>query len=150
MPARKFNIESTPTSSDVSAADTAKIRHKLETIIIPKIDLHEVTVREAIDFLKKKSVELDASSPAGSKGTNIVLKLPETAGGKDKARDTSDPADARISLSLDKIPLLEALKYVTGLANLKFKVEPHAVAVVPLTESTDVLVTRAWKVSAGS
>jgi Mg-chelatase subunit ChlD/tetratricopeptide (TPR) repeat protein len=150
MPVRKFNVnESASATSDASSADTAKIRHKLETIVIPKIDLHEVTVREAIDFLKKKSVELDGSSPAGSRGANIVLKLGDVTGGKGKAGDSSDPANARITLSLNNVPMIEALKYVTGLANLKFKVEPHAVSVVPLIESTDVLVTKEWKVTPG-
>ena len=149
MPVSKFNIESTPASSDASTADTAEIRHKLETIIIPKIDFHEVTVREALDLLKKKSVELDASSPAGRKGANIVLKLPDAASGKAKSKDASNPADARITVSLTNIPMIEALKYVTGLANLKFKVEPYAVSVVPLSEPTEAFVTKAWKVPPG-
>jgi general secretion pathway protein D len=53
----------------------------------------------------------------------------------------------RITVSLTNIPLVEALRYVTGLANLKFKVEPYAVSVVPLSEPTDVLVTKEWKIS---
>jgi general secretion pathway protein D len=56
------------------------------------------------------------------------------------------PADTRITISLSNIPLREALKYVTNLANLKFKVEAYAVSVVPITESTDVLVTKEWKI----
>ena len=50
------------------------------------------------------------------------------------------PADARITVSLTNIPLLEALRYVTGLANLKFKVEPYAVSIVPQSEPTDTVV----------
>ncbi|MEI9894884.1 MAG: hypothetical protein WDN28_13615 [Chthoniobacter sp.] len=42
--------------------------------------------------------------------------------------------------------MVEALKYVTGLANLKYKVEPYAVSVVPITENTDVLITKEWKI----
>ena len=57
---------------------TERIRRKLERIIIPKLEFREATIREAIEFLKKKSVELDVDSPAGEKGVNIVLKL-ETA-----------------------------------------------------------------------
>ena len=57
-----------------------------------------------------------------------------------------NPSDARITVSLANIPLIEALKYVTGLANLKFKVEPFAVSVVPVTENTDVLITKEWKI----
>ncbi len=56
------------------------------------------------------------------------------------------PADARITVSLTNIPLREALKYVTSLANLKFKVEPYGVIIVPLSESSEVLVTKEWKI----
>ena len=54
---------------------TERIRRKLERIVIPKLEFREATIREAIEFLKKKSQELDVDSPAGEKGVNIVLKL---------------------------------------------------------------------------
>ena len=163
---------------------TERIRRKLERIIIPKLEFREATIREAIEFLKKKSQELDVDSPAGEKGVNIVLKLDSSNGGGGvggggagapaaapaipgipgldngpapgaapaaavagaPAGATVNPADARITVSLANIPLIEALKYVTGLANLKYKVEPYAVSVVPVTENTDVLITKEWKI----
>ena len=57
-----------------------------------------------------------------------------------------NPGDARITIALSNIPLIEALKYVTGLANLKFKVEPFAVSIVPLGVNTDTVYTKEWKV----
>ena len=180
MPVRKFNIEAQPVITNTPLQpSTEKIRRKLERIIIPKLEFREATIREAIDFLKKKSVELDDFSPAGEKGVNIVLKLEGAGGGGPAAvpggpaapppgipgipgleaapaaaaapgvpaaAGGASPADVRITVSLTNIPLVEALKYVTGLANLKFKVEPYAVSVVPLSEPTDVLVTKEWKI----
>ena len=136
---------------------TEKIRRKLETIIIPKLELREATLSEAIEFLKRKSQEFDTNSDAGERGVNIVLKLEEATGvvppdvpgipSLDPVPPAfSNPTDARITVSLTNIPLIEALRYVTGLANLKFKVEPYAVSVVPLSEPTDVLVTKVWVV----
>ncbi|HEY3901675.1 MAG TPA: Amuc_1098 family type IV pilus outer membrane protein [Chthoniobacter sp.] len=176
MPVRKFNIqtEAVVTNGPLQPS-TEKIRRKLERIIIPKLEFREATIREAIEFLKKKSVELDDESPAGEKGVNIVLKLegaagpaaapgapaapppgipgipgleaaPPAPGAAPAAAASTSPADVRITVSLTNIPLIEALKYVTGLANLKFKVEPYAVSVVPLSEPTDVLVTKEWKI----
>ena len=55
-------------------------------------------------------------------------------------------ADARITLSLTNIPLIEALRYVTGLANLKLKVEPYVVSVVPASVNTDSVITKEWNV----
>src|SRR5688572_8047243 len=45
---------------------------KLNSIIIPRIDLRNVTVAEAFEFVRMKAKQLD---PEGQ-GTNIVLKLP--------------------------------------------------------------------------
>src|SRR6185312_3396577 len=54
--------------------------------------------------------------------------------------------DARITVSLTNVPFIEALKYVTGLANLKFKIEPYGISITPMTENTDVLITKEWVV----
>ena len=158
----------------------SRIQHKLATIIIPKLEFREATIREAVDFLKKKSQELDIDSAPGDKGVNIVLKLegggpaapvPDAAApvggaipgleaipavpgaapapaplGAAPAAALVNPADARITVSLTNIPLIEALRYVTQLASLKFKVEPYAVFVVPQSVNTDVLVTKEWKI----
>ncbi len=53
---------------------------KLNRIIIPRIDLRDTTVREAVEFLKQRSRELDTSTddPQGKRGVNIVLKLNPT------------------------------------------------------------------------
>ncbi len=176
-PIRRFNL---PTEIPVQqgpsdAGLTERIRRKLERIIIPKLEFREATIREAVEFLKKKSIELDIDSPAGDKGVNIVLKLESTGGGGGMGLPEAappgvpgipglepapaaipampaapmamgNPGDARITVSLSNIPLIEGLRYVTGLANLKFKVEPYAVSVVPLSEPTDVLVTKEWKI----
>jgi hypothetical protein len=45
---------------------------KLNRIVIPKVDLRNITVSEAIEFLRQKAKQLD---PEGV-GVNIVLKLP--------------------------------------------------------------------------
>ena len=62
----------------------------------------------------------------------------------------SPEADARITLSLNDIPLRAAIDHVAKAANLKLKIEPYAVAVVPQSEPTDVLITKEYKVPPGS
>lgn len=155
---------------------TEAITNKLNRIIIPKIEFREATVREAVDFLKQKSRELDPEvDPAKPKGVNIVLKLEASSSGISSpaaapageptipgleapavpttAAPTSvalmSPADARITLSLTNIPMLEALRYIAQQANLKIKIDPFAVSIVPLTEPTDILVTKEYRVPPG-
>ena len=56
------------------------------------------------------------------------------------------PAGARITVTLDNIPLGEALRYVANQAGLKVKVEPYAVSVIPLTEQSNDLITKRYHV----
>ena len=178
-PVRRFNANVAIGVIEQSSKDPGnmvKIQQKLDRIIIPKLDFKEATIREAVDFLKRKSIELDPSDP--KTGINIVLKLDPGAGGGapdpglpapvipgaggipgiDPAPPLPPPiapsptgggaADTRITVALSNIPLSEALKYVTGLANLKYKVEPFAVSIVPASTNTDVMITKEWKVRA--
>ena len=120
--------------SDETAA--AKLTRKLKAIVIPRLDFRDATVAEAVEFLKKKSAELDTAEPDPAKrGVNFVLNLGAAP----------EAAPQRLTLSLSNIPLLEALKYVTGLASLKFKVERSAVVIVPVgakTKSSDAPLVR--------
>jgi len=144
---------------------TERITNLLTNIIIPKIEFHEATVDEAIKFLQQKSKDLDPNK----QGVNIVLKVgggpvsatsvqpeaqaatPPTPGTPEAvpAVAAAGPADTRISLSLTNIPLYEALKYITSLANLKVKIDPYAVAIVPITENTEALLTKEYNVPPG-
>jgi general secretion pathway protein D len=58
----------------------------------------------------------------------------------------SGPANARITVTLDNIPLGEALRYVANQAGLKVKVEPYAVAIIPLSEQSNDLITKRYHV----
>jgi general secretion pathway protein D len=56
------------------------------------------------------------------------------------------PAGARITVTLDNIPLGEALRYIANQAALKIKVEPYAISVIPLSEQTHELITKRYHV----
>src|SRR5436190_8454144 len=56
------------------------------------------------------------------------------------------PAGARITVTLDNIPLGEALRYVAAQAGLKVKVEPYAVSLIPLSEQSNDLITKRYHV----
>ncbi len=180
-PVRKFNLQTVETVIDQgtqTSGNIARIQKKLERIIIPTLELKDATIREAVEFLKKKSKDLDTTEEReADRGVNIVLKLEGAQGGGGAAPEAPAPAapaipgleplpgaapapaadlapafasvnpgDARVTISLTNIPLIEALKYVTGLANLKFKVEPFAVSIVPQSVNIDTVYTKEWKV----
>jgi len=134
---------------------TDQIVAKLNTIIIPKIDLSDSPISEAIEYLKQKSVEQDPSK----KGVNIFLKLGTSASSTEAAPITppgvptttsaspaSPTAEPHITLALSHVPLYVALDYISKLSNLKLKIDPYAVSIVPLSEPTDILVTKEYQV----
>jgi general secretion pathway protein D len=119
---------------------TQAISDKLELIKIPVINFTDASIYEAIDFLRNRAAALDdTETDPERKGVNIVVKLPPG----------SPEASYPITLSLSDVPLAAALEYVARAANLKLKIDPYAVVVVPQSESTDVLLTKEYKVPPG-
>jgi general secretion pathway protein D len=140
LPVRKFTDGPTAIveQPQMDTRGSQAINNKLDSIIIPRIDFTDSSIKEALDFIKKRASDLDEGD-SDNRGINIVLKLPP---------DSPDAAYP-ITLSLSDVPLREALRYVTEAANLKIKIETHAVVVVPATENTDVLITKEYKVPPG-
>src|SRR5260370_3088970 len=58
----------------------------------------------------------------------------------------TSPEQAKITLEVDDIPLLDALTYIANQAALKVKVEPHAVLLIPLSEQSDELITKRYRI----
>jgi len=150
------STESVGRQQDIRGTD--QIVAKLNTIIIPKIDLNDSPISEAIEYLKQKSIEQDPAK----KGVNIFLKLgnqsasvpvpaqPAIPGAAPGATTTptatAQSEEPHVTLALNHVPLFVALDYLSKLANLKLKIDPYAVSIVPLSEPTDVLVTKEYKV----
>lgn len=162
LPVRKLTTGRSTAGSQIQIGGTGAeaITAKLNRIIVPRIDLRDTTVREAVEYLRTLSVNLDTleSDPA-KRGVNIFLKLP--SGGGSAAADSNGlptdgfesapaasmaSADTRITLALNGVPLYEALRYLAQLAGLKIKVEDFAVAIVPLTDVSDELITKEYSV----
>jgi len=149
----QFLAEGAPAAKDA-------ITRKLNTITLDRVELDDVSIREAVEFLKQKSRELDTSTEDPKKrGVNIVLKIPATAAAVEAAEAplpgeegaaaaaSTVSEDTKITMSLRNVPLSEAIRYLTELAGLKSKIEPFAVSIVPVTENTDELFTKEYRVS---
>jgi general secretion pathway protein D len=144
LPVPKFDTGA-PTiveQSPIEVKNTGAISRKLQEIRIPQLTLSDESVRDAVEKLQKKSRTLDSTETDPAKrGVNIVLKL-------DPAKEAVD-GGTKINLSLNDLPLGEALKYIASAANLKVKIEPYAVAIVPLSEPTETLISKEYKVPPG-
>jgi general secretion pathway protein D len=102
---------------------------KLKNIFL-SLDFNNATIEEATNFLSIESKRLDPDH----KGVNFVIQ-PE-------ASTTAKP----VTLTLNNVPLGEALRYVCQLANVKYKVQEFAISIVPFSQSTDDLISRTYNV----
>jgi type II secretory pathway component GspD/PulD (secretin)/tetratricopeptide (TPR) repeat protein len=170
------------------ASGTARITNKLNSIIIPRVEFRDATIREAIDFLREQAAENDPS-PEGKRGVDIVLRMtplgqvapppvpvaPATAPGAAASPAGAGPpaggapaggttpvtarpvvarpvvaaaaiSEPRITVTLNQIPLGEALRYIAAQAGLKVKVEPYAVSIIPISEQSNDLITKEYRV----
>ena len=165
---------------------TARISQKLNSIIIPRVEFRDASVREAIDFLRQQAAANDPN-PGEKKGVDIVLRLaplgqiappaipvepaqpPDgTAGVPPEAAPPNalttpipakpivapaaapiSPSEARVTITLNQIPLGEALRYIAAQAGLKVKVEPYAVSIIPISEQSNDLITKEYRVPPG-
>ena len=163
-PVRKLTPAGRDTGGSSFGTNTAAnskdaINNKLNKIIIDRMDLDQASIREVVDFLKQKSRQLDNSTDdPKKKGVNIVLKLasPAAAPAPVDGQVTEIPAsesgvteETKISIALKNVPLIEAVRYLTELSGLKYKIEPFAVSIIPITENTEELVTKEYRVPPG-
>src|SRR5438067_454189 len=184
-PVKKYG-ETVGTVTDAFTKDatgTARITNKLNTIIIPKIEFRDASIREAIEFIRQQAAENDPGAD-GRKGVDIVLRLttqgrtiepvttsstttvvapvaPATGASPEAVAPVSppapaivagpsiSPADARITITLHQIPLGEALRYIASQAGLKVKIEPYAVSIIPISEQSNDLLTKEYRVPPG-
>jgi general secretion pathway protein D len=100
---------------------------KLKTIFL-SLDFTNATIEEATNFLSIESKRLDPDH----KGVNFIIEP--------SASTTAKP----VTLTLNNVPLGEALRYVCQLANTKFKVQDYAISIVPFTANTDDLISRTF------
>jgi general secretion pathway protein D len=123
-----------PFNYGVGRSPGAYLTEKMNKIKFPTVQFSGATIEEAIEYLRVKSRDLDPSTDSGPKGVNIILRTGDA------------PSNASISLDLKDVPMSEALRYVTELAQMKYKVEAHAVLVVPLSENASEQYTRSYRV----
>jgi general secretion pathway protein D len=184
-PVRKYGETIGPITDafNKDVTGTARITTKLNTIIIPRIEFKDASIREAIEFLRQQAAENDTGGD-GRRGVDIVLRV-NTLGTRAETTATTstttvvsststapggspepaivppppapttvsapsiNPSEARITITLNQIPLGEALRYIASQAGLKVKIEPFAVSIIPISEMTNDLLTKQYRVPPG-
>lgn len=92
---------------------SGSLRHKLDEIIIPEVNVRDAPVIDVVEFLRGQSQTLSRDKTA----INLVWQAPE------------DAKTVKVTLNLRKIPFADVLKYVTDSAGLRYRVDAHAVVI---------------------
>ncbi len=139
---RQEEISEIASGASMETSGVQFLTEKLKTIIIPEINFEDISVEEAIDFLRLRTTELDTREldPA-KKGINFIIRRPRGGGGE------NDPGALRIKeLRIRNVPLGTALKFICDQTKLRFKVDDFAVTLVPATEGGEDIFTRTFRV----
>lgn len=95
----------------------ATLKNQYAAVILPKVELAEVTLAEALDGIRA----LAKNASDGKVQPNFIIKGEEVG-------------QRKVTLSLSKVPLTEVLEYVTQLTSTKAVYQQHAVI---LTSTAD-------------
>ncbi|MEP4076967.1 Amuc_1098 family type IV pilus outer membrane protein [Haloferula sp.] len=120
----------------IDGQGATSIADKMRDLIIPVVYLEDVTVQEAVEYLRQQSVALDTGElDPMKKGINIVLDLggPDSEVGK-KIRET------RFNLNLKSVPFNTAIEYIADATRTVAVTQPYALVIRPAgSDSTDMI-----------
>jgi general secretion pathway protein D len=126
---KDITIEAQESQPALTRSTSFGLEQKLNSIFL-SLDFDGASIEEATNFLSSESKRLDPEH----KGVNFIIQP-----------DASTSAKP-ITLTLNNVPLGEALRYVCQLANVKYKVQDYAISIVPFNENTDDLISRTFNV----
>lgn len=151
-----------------------KLQEKMESIIIPVIDFRQANINDVVNYLREESVKLDKdgvgvniilnpnvlaeAAPALSPAPAPAAPLADEFGGfgfgdlgAQPAPELAAPAPGAsavptITLTLRRISLLDAIKYITEVARLKYRIEENVVIITPENMPSGRIITRMYPV----
>ncbi|GAA5495012.1 hypothetical protein Rhal01_01182 [Rubritalea halochordaticola] len=150
---RQEMMENAQIAVHTKTGGSLKLRKKLSQITIPVVDFNNVSVEEAVDFIRLRSRELDKSSFDGTDvGLNITVKKLTTVRGDYGDTGgfgyTSNPGSKKIdNLQLRNVPMQVLLDQICKKTGLRYRIEDHGVVLLPATDVDDAeIFSRSFKV----
>ncbi len=142
-----------------------RLMEKLNTIIIPQLDFRQANIVDVVQYLVQQRIAGDPKSSPTERGVNLILNLKrpgesETWSAAPARRVDADPfaleeaAPAMslatgvpsVTLSLRNILLVDAIKYITEVTGLKYRIEDDVVVITPSDVVVGTVITRTYKV----
>lgn len=138
-------------TSEGGESNLARMTRKLQEMRIPSLNFNQADIQTVVQVLTAKSRELDPSKD----GINFVLiteSTPAPAPTKPGEKEAPAPTPVQVpavTINLQDVPMLEALRFISSITNLQVKVEDRAVLLLPPNVVSSVLQTRTFAVPGG-
>jgi general secretion pathway protein D len=145
-----------------TVSNRSVITHKLQSIMIDKVDFDKLDIGTVIQFLTQKSKELDPEK----KGINFVLRMtsdaaqpapgaalpaPPTPGAvpAPAAAGVAALAEAsqihrEVSITVENVPLINILDFIVQQTNLQYTIDEYAVYFRPLIDEGETLTVKTF------
>lgn len=118
---------------------------KLKQILIPSVEMEDVSFNEAVRMVRIWARELDTTElDPDKKGVNFVTRL-----GDDRSGFKKKIEESRINLQLKNVPLSVVLDYITQQSGTYWRQEQFAVVIRPRGSATAELESRTFRVPVG-
>ncbi len=120
----------------------ANLRDKLAGIMVDMIDLDNVTLDEAIDFVRIQSRLGDAPDAGDEQtGINIIVNL------GDKTSDSAQSIrNTRVTLKARSLPLSKILDYITDQTRTQWRTDGVGVLITPVGSTDTALISKTFRV----
>jgi len=114
---------------------TSNLEQKLDTIVLPNVDMTDVNISEAIDILRFLSAENDTIAlTEDSKGVQFINRVEGELGEK------------RFNLNLKNVPIRKVIESMTSLLGLDYIPDGYTVSIVPFGSDGESLTVRTYTV----
>ncbi|MEI6563368.1 MAG: hypothetical protein WCO42_03560 [bacterium] len=138
-------------TSTVTTQSVSLVEDKMKKIVIDELEFRQANMHDVVDFLNKRSREMDKTTEDETKkGVNIILNLnpggtaissptpaakaaddPFGAGEASKAGGGGASGVPEVTFSAHFISLYNALKTITTVTGLKWRIDGDVVMIVP-------------------
>ena len=145
-----------------------QMTEKLKRLTLKELAFRGASIEDVISFLSIQSVAVDTESPEGQKGVNIIMNLrrpgdqataqapqPQPAATDDffgsggaAAPATATASIAPVTMQLRDISLLDAIKHITAVTGLRYRIEENVVVITPADVVQGEVISRMYPVQA--
>ena len=143
------NIVKPPAGESVTSQTRKRLLDKLNNIMIEKINFQNANIVDVISYLHQQSLAGDRDSASGDKGVNILLRLSQPGQPATPTATTAGGGTGNvplITMSMRDISLMDAIKYITEIAGLKYRIEEQGVIIHRPDIFQGEMETRTYKI----